>query len=52
MPPTTTALIAKEMRIPSVYFDFVGGILPEDPALDEIDILNSEIDIERWLRTL
>jgi polysaccharide biosynthesis PFTS motif protein len=52
MPPTTTALIAKELMIPSAYFDSVGKILPEDPALDQIDILNSEIDVEKWLRTL
>ncbi len=52
MPPTTTALIAKELMIPSAYFDSVGKILPEDPGLDKIDILNSEIDIKRWLRTL
>jgi hypothetical protein len=52
MPPTTTALIAKELMLPSAYFDSVGKILPEDPALDEIEILNSETEIEKWLRTL
>ena len=52
MPPTTTALIARELMLPSVYFDSVGKILPEDPALDEIEILNSETEIEKWLRTL
>lgn len=49
MPPTTTALIARELEIPSVYFDSFGQMLSGDSALENIDLISSQIELNKWL---
>ncbi len=49
MPPTTTALIARELDIPSLYFDYFGQILPGDSALENIDLVSTQFELEKWL---
>jgi hypothetical protein len=52
MPPTTTALIARELGIPSAYFDSNGRIFPNDPALEGIHVASSEDELREWLSSL
>ncbi len=49
MPPTTTALIAREVGIPSVYFNPFGQILSGDSALEKIDLVSSHFELENWI---
>ncbi len=50
MPPTTTALIARELDIPSVYYDYSGQILPGDCSLENVDLVSSQFELEKWLQ--
>lgn len=50
MPPTTTALIAKELNIPSAYFDCFGKIMADDPSLENVKLVTTGFQLEEWLR--
>jgi hypothetical protein len=50
MPPTTTALIAKELNVPSAYFDCFGKIMADDPSLENVNLVSTEFQLEEWLR--
>lgn len=47
--PTTTELLARQMNIPSIYFDPSGKINRFDPVLVESIILSSQEELEKWI---
>jgi len=47
--PTTTELLARQMNIPSIFFDPSGKINRLDPALVESIILSSQEELEKWI---
>lgn len=49
MPYTSTALIAREMGKPSVYFDPTGSLQKDDRAGHGIPVLSNKIELEAWL---
>ena len=49
MPFTSTALIAKELRIPSCFYDVVGLIEENDPGANGIKIINNQHILTNWL---
>ena len=49
MPFTSTALIAKELRIPSCFYDVVGLIEENDPGANGIIIINNQHILTNWL---
>ena len=49
MPFTSTALIAKELRIPSCFYDVVGLIEANDPGANGIKIINNQHILTNWL---
>jgi polysaccharide biosynthesis PFTS motif protein len=49
MPFTSTALIAKEMGKPSIYYDPSGLLQKDDRAAHGIAILSTRHDLETWL---
>jgi polysaccharide biosynthesis PFTS motif protein len=49
MPFTSTALIAKEMGKPSIYFDPTGLICKVDHAAHGIPVLSSPAELDAWL---
>jgi polysaccharide biosynthesis PFTS motif protein len=50
MPFTSTALIAKSLGIPSVYYDPSGIVQRDDRAAHGIEILIGRNQLERWMR--
>lgn len=52
MPFTATALIAKQMDKPSVYYDPSGLIYKDDNGAHGILIINDKKDLEKWLETV
>jgi polysaccharide biosynthesis PFTS motif protein len=52
MPFTSTALIAREMGKPSVYFDPTGLLQNDDGAAHGIPVLSNQTDLEAWLSDL
>jgi polysaccharide biosynthesis PFTS motif protein len=52
MPFTSTALIAKELGKPTVYYDPLSLLQKDDPAAHGIEIINSRIQLNDWLRDL
>jgi polysaccharide biosynthesis PFTS motif protein len=51
MPFTSTALIARKMGKPSVYYDPGGSLLRDDRAAHGIPILSGVDELEAWLST-
>ena len=49
MPFTSTALIAKEMGKPSIYFDPTGLLCKVDHAAHGIPVLSSPAELDAWL---
>lgn len=49
MPFTSTALIAKAMRKPSIYYDPTGQLQRDDRAAHGIPILSGAHELEAWL---
>jgi len=49
MPFTSTAIIAREIGKPSVYYDPTGGLQPDDRAAHGIPILSTVEELEAWL---
>ena len=49
MPFTSTALIAKEMGKPSIYYDPSGLLQKDDRAAHGIAILSTRDELETWL---
>jgi len=49
MPYTSTALIAKEMGKPSIYFDPTGSLQKDDRAGHGIPVVSNKIELEAWL---
>lgn len=49
MPFTSTALIAREMGKPSVYYDPTGLLMKDDPAGHGIPVLSNTTELESWL---
>jgi len=49
MPFTSTALIAKNMGKPSVYYDPTGCLQRDDPASHGIEILSDIQDLSKWI---
>jgi polysaccharide biosynthesis PFTS motif protein len=48
MPFTSTALIAREMGKPSVYYDPTGLLQKNDPAAHGIPLLSNTAELETW----
>jgi len=51
-PYTSTALIAKALNIPSIYYDPSGLLIPNDPAAHGIKVVQSKIALKFWLESL
>ena len=49
MPFTSTALIAKEMGKPSIYYDPMGRLQRDDRAAHGIPILSGIEELEEWI---
>ena len=49
MPCTSTAIIAREMGKPSVYYDPTGLLLKNDPAAHGIPLLSNTAELDAWL---
>lgn len=49
MPFTSTAIIAKEQNVPSVYYDPINIIEINDRAAHGIKIIKGEIELEKWM---
>ena len=49
MPFTSTAIIAREMGKPSVYYDPTGLLLKNDPAAHGIPLLSNTAELDAWL---
>lgn len=47
--PTTTELLARQMNVPSIYFDPSGKLNRFDPVLVESIILSSQEELEKWI---
>lgn len=52
MPFTSTALIAREMGKPSVYYDPTGLIRKDDPGAHAIPVLHGAAELKSWLDSL
>lgn len=52
MPFTSTALIAKELGKPSIYYDPYGIVLQDDPASHSIRIISNKDDLDKWIKSL
>jgi hypothetical protein len=52
MPCTSTAIIAKDLGKPSVYFDSTNKISTSDPAAANIDILQEREQLALWIKCL
>lgn len=50
MPFTSTALIARSLGVPSVYYDPSGIVKRDDRAAHGIEILIGRHELERWLK--
>jgi polysaccharide biosynthesis PFTS motif protein len=49
MPPTSTALIAREKGVPSIYFDPFKKIMKNDVNLEGIEIMSTHVELRKWL---
>ena len=49
MPFSSTALIARELSIPTCFYDIVGRISTEDPGSNGILIINRKLVLADWL---
>lgn len=49
MPFTSTAVIARELGKPSIYYDPGGGLQQDDRAAHGIPIISSQDELEAWL---
>lgn len=52
MPFTSTALIARELGKPSIYYDPSGLIFKDDPAAHGIPLINSIVELNSWIRKI
>ena len=52
MPFTATALIAKKMGKPTVYYDPSGLIQKDDRGAHGIEIISGKKELEAWLEKL
>lgn len=51
-PFTSTALIAREMNKPSIYFDSTGTLQKNDRAAHGIEIISSKTALNKWILSL
>ena len=51
-PLSTTAIIARNLSIPSAYFDATGKISVTDPSIREIPVFYDQESLRRWLLSL
>jgi hypothetical protein len=51
MPFTSTALIARNMGKPSIYYDPTGNLQKDDRAAHGIPIVSGVSELETWLST-
>ena len=49
MPYTSTALIAREAGIPSIYYDPTGLLRKDDPAAHGIPVVLGKHELEQWI---
>lgn len=47
--PTTTEILARQMNVPSIFFDPSGLIDKSEPALIESKVLSSQEELEKWI---
>ena len=52
IPFTSTALIAKDLNKPSIFYDPSGYIDKTDRAAHGIDILSGKVELEKWIMNL
>lgn len=50
MPFTSTALIAKDLGKPTIYYDSTGELIKNDPAAHGIDIISMPQDLSSWIK--
>lgn len=52
MPFTSTALIARHLGKPSIYYDPTGQLRNDDPAAHGIPVLSSLTDLKNWINKI
>lgn len=52
MPFTSTALVAKQLGIPSIYYDPFGMVLHDDPASHSISVITNKDELYKWIESL
>jgi polysaccharide biosynthesis PFTS motif protein len=52
LPFTSTAIVAKHMGKPSIFYDPSGLVVMDDPAAHGIRIINNKNDLKDWLNTI
>ena len=52
MPFTSTALVAKHLGKPSIFYDPSGLVLKDDPAAHGVMVINNKVDLIDWLNKI
>jgi len=52
MPFTSTALLAREMGKPTVYYDPLGAVQKDDRAAHGIDVVSGPDELRAWLESI
>ena len=52
MPFTSTALVAKHLGKPSIFYDPSGFVVKDDPAAHGIMVINNKVDLMDWLNKI
>ena len=50
LPFSSTALIAKEMGVPSVYYDPMGQIFKDDRASHGVEVISDKDELQYWIQ--
>ena len=48
-PFTSTSIIAKELNLPTVYYDSTGRLQKDDPGAHGVMLLSNKIELENWV---